>query len=427
MRNIFDQYSSSENRVTHALMTALHRDRALLQVFLKDVAKTSPNCSANGIVISVQKLPGKPAQLAEEEDTERRGIPDAWLTDGDAWCLMIENKVLMRVDAGQLAAHRRRAERLGFEHPQLLILTVQPYQLPPQSGDHVLAWSEVYQFLANHAAASVWAACAAEYLEVLEAKLIDQGQLTSGTLTAFNGFPFEDGRGFTYLEGKRLLRLTMVELRKRRDLVRDLGIAADLPGRSAIKDDAEAVWDVLRLETSRQFNDFNEWPHLTFGVRPDTLEAMVTIPHKARGRLQSVDRDTFERLVRKALGQMQPMLVHCPGAQPRMRAQQRHWSARSAPAVLDAVIDFDLRVLDGGEKVKAQPQWLEAAFGAFTNKKANVELQIGAFFPYRTCPVVRTTAVLDRIADVWLACRPLLDVLTLERPSPAGASRRAPA
>ena len=38
MRNVFDQYSQPENRLTHALMTALHEDRGLLALFLREIA-----------------------------------------------------------------------------------------------------------------------------------------------------------------------------------------------------------------------------------------------------------------------------------------------------------------------------------------------------------------------------------------------------
>ena len=38
MRNIFDQYSQPEGRVTRALATALAEDRRLLLGFLRDVA-----------------------------------------------------------------------------------------------------------------------------------------------------------------------------------------------------------------------------------------------------------------------------------------------------------------------------------------------------------------------------------------------------
>jgi hypothetical protein len=49
------------------------------------------------------------------------------------------------------------------------------------------------------------AARAADYLEIVEAKLIDTQQFVEGTLTMFSGFPFGRDHPFTYLEGKRVL------------------------------------------------------------------------------------------------------------------------------------------------------------------------------------------------------------------------------
>ena len=39
MRNIFDQYAQPENRVTHALMTALDEDRGLLGLFSRELVR----------------------------------------------------------------------------------------------------------------------------------------------------------------------------------------------------------------------------------------------------------------------------------------------------------------------------------------------------------------------------------------------------
>jgi len=38
LRNLFDQFSARENRLTHALVCALDRDSRLLRAFLKKVA-----------------------------------------------------------------------------------------------------------------------------------------------------------------------------------------------------------------------------------------------------------------------------------------------------------------------------------------------------------------------------------------------------
>ena len=47
MRNVFDQYSQAENRLTHALFSALDQDRKMLGEFLRDVCKVQTRLSLN--------------------------------------------------------------------------------------------------------------------------------------------------------------------------------------------------------------------------------------------------------------------------------------------------------------------------------------------------------------------------------------------
>lgn len=403
MRNIFDQFTVPENRLTHALMTALDCDRTLLRDFLQQIAPPMPAPRPTDIEITVQSLPGRQREV-DGATADKRGIPDAWLTAADEWCLIVECKLLGEVDQDQLTRHRLAARRLNFATPRLLVIVAQGSRDLLAPADRLVEWSTVYQWLKTHVDRSQWARWTAEYLEVLEAKMIEEGRFHYGSLTIFAGIPFSKDVPFNYLEAKRLLRLATAKLRQRPDLVEQLGVAPDLLGRGKIKDDAEAVWDVLRLEQSRGSKQFNDCPHLTLGIRPEALEAMLTLPHESRKRLPPVDFEQFRRHVRVVLEAMLPLLDACPGAQPRLRAQQRHWDPRGKPAVIDAVIDFDLRALDGSGKVKAQPQWLAAAFDAFANKSANIELQIGACFPYSHCDAVRDPSVLDAVAKAWLSC-----------------------
>ncbi len=66
MRNIFDQYSQPENRVTHALASALHEDGNLLRAFLADIANCSPPKGKDSIEVYEQTYPGE-VEAAEEE------------------------------------------------------------------------------------------------------------------------------------------------------------------------------------------------------------------------------------------------------------------------------------------------------------------------------------------------------------------------
>jgi hypothetical protein len=103
LRNLFDQYRQTENRITHALLSALHEDRRLLRLFLHELVKAKPPVDARKLVVLEQQYPGEEEPIGEElseEDEEkeldRRGIPDGWIfAEQQAWCVVIESKVLV--------------------------------------------------------------------------------------------------------------------------------------------------------------------------------------------------------------------------------------------------------------------------------------------------------------------------------------------
>ena len=73
MRNIFDQYSQPENRVTHALVSALNEDRYLLGSFLRKIANEVPPKSPRYLTVDEQKIPGPPEP--PEDAKEKKGLP----------------------------------------------------------------------------------------------------------------------------------------------------------------------------------------------------------------------------------------------------------------------------------------------------------------------------------------------------------------
>jgi hypothetical protein len=180
MRNIFDQYSQPENRVTHALMTALYEDRMLLGLFLRELVKVKPPVSPRKLSVLEQHLPEQPEPSEEEpEQRDEHGIPDGWIFDEEGgWCVFIENKVLAKLSADAIRKYQRKAEQLGFQRESITAVVIAP-NLPPSlpADTVVLEWRTVYAWLRRQGADSAWAARAANYLEVAEAKLIDGGKL----------------------------------------------------------------------------------------------------------------------------------------------------------------------------------------------------------------------------------------------------------
>ena len=217
----------------------------------------------------------------------------------------------------------------------------------------------------------------------------------------------------------------MNALGKRRDL-RTLGIDPE-PGKRVVKTkDVGAVWDVFRLRDDS--GDFNKFPHLTLGVGTDEVSAMVTVPHLANKTplrpLLTGGADGFTKVVADVLARMPDPITDCPRMAPRLRIRHRHWKPRAKPPFLDALLDVDLRTLHGDDRagVKQLPVWIDAAFQAFETKwaaSANVELQMGAAFPFATCPSVEEPEILDHIAAAWIACRPFIEKLGVDLPPEA--------
>ena len=314
MRNVFDQYSQPENRVTHALMSALNEDRKLLAAFLKDIVRHVPTKKSDLLDISEQSYPGEVGSggIDENENGGRR-IPDAWITAGEKWCLIIENKVISPPDAAQLRGHLATARRLGFDAPKGLLLTIkQPSGKLPDEVD-VVEWRSVYKWLQRQTSRSEWAERVAAYLEVMEARMIEHEQIESGTLTAFSGFRFGESDAFHYLKGKRVLRLAMDELRKRTDLSGKIGVAQEFSGRKAIRGRKSGeVWDFLAFVPNAKGENFTAHPHLTLGVGGDSVSAMVTLPNNAgsaRRRLMAHGEQGFPRHGEQNPGEYAPTLV----------------------------------------------------------------------------------------------------------------------
>ena len=393
MRNIFDQYSQPENRVTHALMTALNEDRELLGLFLRDLVKVKPPTDPSKLFVLEQQYPGE--EEPSEDDLERRGIPDGWIFDEEDWCVFIETKVMAKLYADQIIRHRRTAERCGFQTiTAVAIAPIVPSSLP--EGTVLLEWRAVYAWLRRHSSDSnskSWAACAADYLEIAEAKLIDTEQFVEGTLTMFAGFPFGVDHPFTYLEAKRVLGLAMGELRSRRDLVDCLGVNRKAPGRSAITGrQKNAVWDFLWLLPASEKDSFTKHPHLSLGIGSKSVDAVVTVPNAVnntmRKNLRNLGEKGFQKLAAEIVENLKPLLHDHEGAVPSLWGVQRRFPAQNATPFVDARIEFDLRTaIPSAGPPKTQPRWLSAAYDAFVNKRgSNYEIEMGVVFPYDRCP-----------------------------------------
>jgi hypothetical protein len=243
----------------------------------------------------------------------------------------------------------------------------------------------------------------ADYMEVLEAKMVADGYLKEGKLTVFSGVLFGQDQPYNYREAKRILRLAMDELRTRKDLAKELGVDLEAPGRPAITgEESSLVWDFLRFRGEAAKDPFTKHPHLALSIRSEDVFAFLTLPNgmktSYRRSLIRLGPGGFRSLIGEVASRLTDALKEARGACPWMEVlQHRYLRHRSIPTV-DAGLRFDLRTAtqceypERGEWPKHQPEWLDAAFSAFQNKESNLQVALGAVFPYDSCSAVHSKA-----------------------------------
>lgn len=409
MRNLFDQYSHPENRLTHALACCLHEDRNLLKRFLAWLRVTPP-VAAPSLVIGEQTLPGNPPET--EQDADRKGLPDIVIHEGESWCLLVESKVEARLTEDQLRRHERTLRRRGFDRIHRVVLTKDGVSAP--GGTIGLTWSGLYEWLGSASQRGEWSDRMRGYLRAAEVRLAREGYLTEGTLTMFDGFPFSEDNPYTYGEAKRLLNLATQELRKDKRL-RGIGMDPLAPGRGAITGRAgRLVWDYLSLKDRPKSGPHTSYPHLTLAIHPDHVEAAITIPNgvarEVRRRLIDLGEDGLARMngaiLRRARGLTRQR------AWVQAYALQRHYTSQRGPSVTDAMLTFRLETSQpkGNGPVKRQPEWAGLFATMLKSKRSNVQFQYRVHLPF-DMKGMDTRASLDLIADGWLALTPLLDAI----------------
>ena len=422
LRNVFDQYEQPENRLTHALATALHEDQRLLKSF---VFWTTGRRSrgVGGLKIVEQRLPNElEREKGGEKHEKANSLPDAWIYDDkENWCLLIESKLASSLDNCQLRRHRNTAKRRDFICIDVLALVVAKPEntLPPDV--HCKTWSEVYKWLLDEKTESDWARRTAEYMEVAEWRFSHTGHLREGTLTTFEGFvAFGKNEPYDYHVASRLLRLAMDELRKSKDLVNKLGMDPQKSGRQAITGSrSDGIWDYLQLKDALEAP--KRYPHLDLSLDSKRLVAVITLSNVIKSlllkRIVDLGPNGFADLCREVSVNLAEVSCRHSGAVPFMEAVQKRFPSQNAVPFEDARLEFDLRTAFGDEnarpKVKQQPQWLDAVYEALKCKRSNLQVSVGMVFPYGRCQSIAERSILDGIAGSWMACRPVLHVMGL--------------
>lgn len=416
MRNIFDQYSNPENRLTHALACCLDAEPDLLFSFVKwATGEDAPR--AIRLRITEQGLPGEPE--LEENEANRRSLPDAWIYSDDGWSLLVESKVASGVDADQLRRHLQTAARRGFENPRLVVLSLAEGTVDIPGRVTSRTWTGLYQWAMKWKPRSAWARRLVEYMELAERRMLEEQYLREGTLTTFSGIPFDEENPYSYLEAKRLLQLVIQELRKRNALQAQLGVNLEGSGRPAITGKkGNVVWDVLTFAKANGLG-FSKYPHLTLGIERDQARVQLTVPDGINGQLRRTFAGHGCEGIRGTLADflrgVTPVMERDHGARPYVFILQRRYPSRRSEPIVDAWVEFDPRtaIEAGASNIKLQEQWLDATVDAFSKPQSNLNISFGMAFPYGKSQLVSQAAFVELAEMVWLATTPILEALAV--------------
>lgn len=411
MRNIFDQYEQSENRLTHALISTFSKDRKLILPFLKWL-KVGSIPPLQGLQLGEQQIPGI---SASEEEIDAKGLPDACIFDDKSWALLIESKVQASVSRSQLERHLKSAAHNGYEDAHVVVITVNGVCNGLPERAKAIEWRKLYEWFRKFSTVSHWARTFVEYMQVFESRMIAKNCLKQGTLTMFDGLRFETDNLYTHREGKRLIRLIRDELTQRKDLQK-LGVDPNCKGRSAITGRGFAmVWDFLSLEQAEN-TVFTAFPHLTLAMNSEAAIAAVTVPNGVKGGFRTKIKEGGVEGLRSLIAELELALrrtkrVRKPkGIKPFLYVHQRHFLSQRSRGITDGRLEVDMRTLVGCPKagVSRQPEWIDAVYNLLTHKHSNMQFGVEVRFKY-DCPIVRSREVVDLFADTWIALKPLLD------------------
>jgi len=400
--------------LTHALACTLSNERRLIRPFLKWLrVREIPHLKR--IQLGIQQSPGSDA-ISEKESKE--GLPDMCFFDEDGWAVLIESKIQAKISIAQLRRHSKTAERYGYEQATVAVLSVDPPRRALPKEIRCVQWKEVYSWFTKRAENSVWSQHFVNYMEVFEAKMLSQDYGIRGTLTMFDGFKFSDKDPYTYSEGKRLIRLLGEELRKDKQLTRQLGLDPKGKGRGAITRGEDGnVWDFIPLVEARNAKLFTDYPHATMGIHPMWTTVAVTIPNgvkgRLKGRLKEIGHDGFEDLLSGIERRLRKVLLTVPSSQPMLYLVQRHYPSQRSSPVVDGRIDVDLRtMLESSEIVlKHQPMWCGSIYDIITHKRTNIQWGIDVRYPHND-KIMRSRKALETISKTWIAMKPLVDFAT---------------
>lgn len=423
LRNLFDQYSQLENRLTNALIQVLSRDQDLARDFITTFLGSPPPRGAD-LFYSCLHLPDDRAAKGHipSEGLERLGFPDAWVyTEDRSWVAVLENKVTAGLSPDQLQGHLATTRRRGAQGAKVLVITAhesRPPLLkePGWRGVSWTSWPEVYKFLAEHA--NSWLHHEfLSYVRIVEAQLVAEGH-DIPPLTRFDGITFGPDHPFDPLEAKAMLRALLKELR------RTLADEAKVPINPHIKRGTipatGTVWDVIGFGFAPSGDSFYMHPHLSIGISRDEATISLILPHSAEVSywepLRRASEPRLSELMTQLLEEVRPLRKDLGGGRTEpevvLETYQRHFHARRE-GIVDGRIRFAIdAVLPRPRKVnlhvKTVPVWLSAFRLVLESaREANFEVLVKVGFPLSNGSASRESRLIQHMARAAEALYPV--------------------
>ena len=415
MRNIFDQYSQPENKLTHSLVSCLYEDKHLLNSFLKNFCPNFFDQTSN-LKIEQQTVPGE--QYLTDDENERKGLPDAVIYSEEK-CLILESKISSRLARDQLIRHERTVSRRGFNDIRIIGIVVD--LMPNVRLDKLkqITWNEIYNWTYKETKKSEWAKKLIEYFNVAENRMVEEEYLKEGSITEFTGVHFDNEDPYSYREGKRQLKLLINKVRQNKILEKELNADLNSKGRGGIK--KGNVWDYISFKNISKINSFTQGPHLTLSITPNYVGCDLTIPYKIKGTAKknfyNLSWENFKEIFYSIALNYKKHFGNSEGFKPRIILAQRRYPNQSSPAIHDALLEFDVRTafdgLSSGLKPtqKKQEEWLRTVFEINNNKRSNIQFQVGAAFYFNKHTLVNNKDADQVMIKSYLSCKPLIKYL----------------
>ena len=398
IRNVFDQYSQLENRLTNALFQVFRHEPNVAKEFVEWAG--GPSLQRGPIQLACQMTPASNLSELEMEDfPAARTIPDGWIFDPEGeWAVVIENKVTAGLRQDQVEGHIARARALGFRAIFPLVLTAdreEPSDLRNWAPAGVNArwrrWSELYVRM-KEKDSSWWVQEFLGYMEELEFRFHEGGH-TEVELTGFSGIPFDKEHGYNALQARAQLLGLMAALRKHPGL-RESYPKIQPEGKGRIKASG-VMWDVLKMRPG----NFTTAPHLTLFIDKDDAGLELILPNGDK-------TGAWPQLANCSTARLEEAVADVHGRTKSLRGKpkcflalwQRHFPHIGAEGVIDARVEVDLDVVFGepdakiDEKVKTRKEWWPALLGLIAAPKAgaNWELSLTCRYRYSDSAAIRT-------------------------------------